>query len=216
MKILITAGPTREPIDPVRFISNRSSGRMGYALAEAARDLGHEVFLISGPVTLKRPSGLTAFIAVTTAAEMYDATMAYFPDADLTIMTAAVADYTPAHVASQKIKKSNQDVTLTLVRTRDILATLSTLKQPHQILVGFAAETENLFAYAKAKLHAKNLDFIAANDVHNPESGFGVEQNAVTLFARNGTVTDFPLQPKTELAIELIRKIIDSAPDVMQ
>ncbi len=185
---------------------------MGYALAMSAIELGHEVVLISGPTILHAPKGLCAFVKVTTAEEMYDATLAYASDADLIIMTAAVADYTPAQIADQKIKKGESEMVLRLVKTKDILGALGERKTESQCLVGFAAETQNLDLYAKDKLKRKHLDFIAANDVSGVDSGFDVDQNAITLFAKSGKVFELALQPKRTLADELLKIIFTNSP----
>ena len=215
MKYLISAGPTRENIDPVRYISNYSSGKMGYAIAEAARDAGHEVSIVSGPVSIQAPDGNIHTTFVTTAAEMAEAMKLAAPDADVIIMTAAVADYRPAACAKHKLKKNGDTLTLTLEPTEDILASLGKMKSPSQTLVGFAAETRELLAHAKDKLQRKNLDWIVANDVSLPDRGFGSEQNAATMIARNGDIIEFPLQSKYSLAAKII-SIIDAARGVSQ
>lgn len=207
IRVLVSAGPTRERIDPVRYLSNRSTGKMGYALACAARDAGCETTLVSGPTALPRPDGMT-FVAVESAAEMAGAVKAAAPDADLIIMAAAVADYRPAHPSQEKIKKGDGALTLELERTEDILATLGKNKRPGQVLVGFAAETEDLLAHAREKLERKNLDFIAANDVSRSDRGFGSGQNAITLLGRDGSALDFPLADKQELAHALLQTLL--------
>ncbi|WP_395734898.1 phosphopantothenoylcysteine decarboxylase [Prosthecobacter sp.] len=206
MRLLITAGPTREPIDPVRFLSNRSSGRMGYALAAAAHAAGHEVLLISGPVTLPAPSGVQ-LIRVETAREMYDAVRTHLPDCDAAIFSAAVADYRPTQAASQKIKKSATTLTLELERTEDILGSVRSQFGFTGFLVGFAAETENLIAHAQDKLQRKGCDLIIANDVSQSGIGFDSTENEVTLCFPLGKTTALPRQSKTVLAHELIRII---------
>ncbi len=186
-KVLITAGPTREQIDPVRYLSNYSSGKMGYALAEAARDRGADVTLVSGPVKLLAPAGITV-IPVVTAEEMYQATLACYGEMDIVIGAAAVADYRPDQTASQKIKKqgaAKDGIQLNLVANPDILQALGAAKK-HQYLVGFAAETENLLENAEKKLIAKKADMIIANDVSQPGVGFEVDNNAVTLVTKDG------------------------------
>lgn len=206
MRLLITAGPTREPIDPVRFLSNRSSGRMGYALAEAALAAGHEVLLISGPVTLPAPSGVQ-LIRVETAREMYDAVRTHLPGCTAAIFSAAVADYRPTQAASQKIKKSATTLTLELERTEDILGSVRSQFGFHGFLVGFAAETENLIAHAQDKLLRKGCDLIIANDVSQSGIGFDSTENEVTLCFPLGKTTALPRQSKTALAHELIHII---------
>jgi len=210
MRVLISAGPTREAIDPVRFISNRSSGRMGYALAEAAIKAGHHVKLVSGPVCLKAPEGLAEFVSVVSAADMSSAIKRLAPEGDLIIMCAAVADYRPVIALPSKMKKGEGSITLELVRTEDILASLGALKRPGQILVGFAAETEDLLANAEAKMRRKNLDWIVANDVGRPDRGFESGSNAATLLSSDGRRLDLPLQAKSSLARAILSAISPS------
>ncbi|MEG1980464.1 MAG: bifunctional phosphopantothenoylcysteine decarboxylase/phosphopantothenate--cysteine ligase CoaBC [Victivallaceae bacterium] len=207
MRILITAGPTREAIDAVRFITNHSSGKMGFALAEAAQAMGHEVVLIAGPVNLTPPL-VYQYIPVVSAAEMAQAVHANAPSAQVIIMSAAVADYRPAQPIRGKMKKKSGPLTLELERTEDILQSLGAAKQPGQILLGFAAESENLLAYAQDKLIRKNLDFIAANDISVPDRGFGAEQNEITLLGRDGSCRVLPLQDKKVLASALLKLIL--------
>ena len=206
MKVLITAGPTREPLDPVRFLSNRSSGRMGYALAEAALAQGHEVILITGPVALTPPRG-AQLIAVETAREMFEAVRSHLNDCDIAIFAAAVADYRPVTVTSQKLKKNSPTLTLELERTEDILGSARSVFGFTGCLVGFAAETENLIAHAQAKLARKGCDLIIANDVSQPGIGFDSPENAVTLCFASGVVHPLPRQPKDTLARTLFREI---------
>lgn len=197
-KILVTAGGTIEPLDPVRYIGNRSTGRMGYAIAEEAARRGADVVLVSGPASLADPAGVRV-IRVETARQMRVAVLAEFPTAAAVIKSAAVADYRPAAVAEQKIKKSEDDLTLHLVRNPDILYELGQKKE-HQVLVGFAAETCKVEEYARKKLAKKNLDFIVANDVSEADAGFGVETNRIKLIDRSGRMTPYPLMSKKELA----------------
>lgn len=206
MNFLITAGPTREPIDPVRFISNRSTGKMGYALAEAAHEAGHEVTLISGPVALTPPQGVQV-IDVTTACEMLHAVEAALPAADIYISTAAVADWRPATPSPTKLKKSAMSGTLQLVPNPDILKTIAPLKGD-RIFVGFAAETGDPQAEAQRKLIDKQLDYIVANDVTQPDAGFVVDTNRVVLYSRASQPLVFPLLTKTELARQLIAHLL--------
>ena len=203
MNILITAGPTREAIDPVRFLSNRSTGKMGYALARAAREAGHTVILVSGPVALEPPAGV-AVVAVESASDMACAVKSRAPEADLVIMAAAVADYRPRKISPGKLKKQPGALVLELERTEDILASLGQMKRPGQILVGFAAETDDLIAYAAEKLARKNLDWIAANLVGVPGRGFAADDNAVTLLGRGGERVELALQSKMSLAREIL------------
>lgn len=207
MKILISAGPTREAIDPVRFITNHSSGKMGYALAQAAVKRGWQVVLVSGPVDLPRPEGLAEFVQVVSAAEMADAVKSRFPAMDGAILCAAVADYRPVTVSNKKIKKSDDDLILHLERTEDILKTLGTMKNAQQILIGFAAETDDLEANALAKLKKKNLDWIAANKVGVPGRGFQADTNAITLYNAAGEKIELPLTDKASLAEEMLNRI---------
>ncbi|MBR7104744.1 MAG: phosphopantothenoylcysteine decarboxylase [Lentisphaeria bacterium] len=200
MKILITAGPTREKLDPVRFITNRSSGKMGYALARAAQMAGMEVTLVSGPVDLPAPEGVR-LIRIESAAEMAGAVFAEAPCQDMIIMAAAVADYRPAEVAEQKIKKQDGAFYLRLERTTDILAGLGKNKQPGQILVGFAAESENLLTNAQGKLERKNLDWIAANSVSD---GFGTDTDTIILLGKNGERIQIGPDSKQNVAVRLI------------
>ncbi|QAV26427.1 bifunctional phosphopantothenoylcysteine decarboxylase/phosphopantothenate--cysteine ligase CoaBC [Neobacillus thermocopriae] len=204
-KVLVTAGPTREKLDPVRFFSNHSTGKMGYALAEAARDFGADVVLISGPTALPSPPGVQ-MIRVESAQHMYEEVMNHFHDSDIVIKTAAVADYRPKYVADNKIKKQQGDYTVVLERTIDILQTLGEQKT-HQFLVGFAAETNDVEQYAKDKLARKNADMIVANNVVQEGAGFGTDTNIVTLFKRDGTTKQLPLLPKSEVAKEILREV---------
>ena len=209
MKILINAGPTRESIDPVRFITNHSTGKMGYALAAAAVSAGHEVTLVSGPVALTPPAGLKKLIRIVTAAEMAEAMKQYFPDADLTILCAAVADYRPKFYSASKLKKQDGGMMLELERTEDIALTLGQLKKPGQLLAGFAAETDDVEQNARKKLTEKNFDWIAANRVGIPGSGFGSDTNIVKVYAADGSMIDLGSGLKTELADRLIRIFTD-------
>jgi len=197
-KLLITAGPSREPLDPVRYISNRSSGKMGYALARAAVRRGAEVTLISGPTALEPPSG-ARLISVTTAAEMRDAVIKEFAQCTAIVMAAAVADYRPARVADQKMKRGKEPVELRLEPNPDILKELSD-KKDGKLLVGFAAETEELTANAEKKLREKNLDMIIANNVAEAGSGFDGDTNIATILDRTGAKRSLPLMSKDELA----------------
>ncbi len=205
MKILINAGPTRESLDPVRFITNHSTGKMGYALAGAAVKAGHEVTLVSGPVALTPPEGLASLIQIVSAAEMAEAMKNAFPSADLTILCAAVADYRPKYYSETKLKKQPGSMILELERTEDIALALGSRKQPGQLLAGFAAETDDVERNALQKLKTKNFDWIAANRVGIPGSGFGSDTNTVKLYAADGTVTDLGSELKTRLAEQLIR-----------
>ena len=179
--ITITAGPTREPLDPVRFISNHSSGKMGYALAEAALQFGAKVNLISGPVTIKAPTGVN-LINIESAEELLTESLTYAPQSDAFIGCAAVADYRAANIATQKMKKQGDELTLTLTKNPDVIAAIANLTQNRPYTVGFAAETQNVESYAKGKLQNKNLDMICANDVSKSGLGFNSDHNALTLY----------------------------------
>ncbi|QEK11994.1 bifunctional phosphopantothenoylcysteine decarboxylase/phosphopantothenate--cysteine ligase CoaBC [Crassaminicella thermophila] len=205
-KILITAGPTREAIDPVRYITNHSSGKMGYAIAERALDRGAEVLLISGPTNLKAPVGVNK-IDVNTTNEMYEAVLKSFEWADVVIKSAAVADYRPAMVAENKIKKDDNDFSIKLVRNPDILKELGKRKKDNKILVGFAAETQNLFHNAKNKIQNKNLDFIVANDLTKEGAGFKSDTNIVTIIDKNGQTKHYEKMPKIDLAEIILDKV---------
>lgn len=207
-KILVTAGGTIEPIDPVRYIANRSTGRMGYAIAEAAAAKGAEVVLVSGPTNLAEPAGVRV-VNISTAREMQRAVEAEYSTTDAVIMSAAVADYRPETVADNKIKKSDDALELKLVRNPDILLGLGA-KKAQQILVGFAAETTNVDEYARRKLAKKNLDYIVANDVSQADAGFGVATNRVKIFTRDGAVTAYPLMSKRELADIIIARVAEN------
>ena len=199
--VLISAGPTREPLDPVRFISNHSSGKMGYALAQAATDAGAKVTLISGPVAINAPE-VSRIIQVETAQHMLDAVLDHITHNNIYMATAAVADYTPESVSSSKIKKSAKTMTVELRKTEDILSTVA-VSNPHVFTVGFAAETNNLEQYARSKFVEKNLNMIIANQVGLPDRGFDSDDNAVSVFWENGQQA-FSLQPKKQLATGLI------------
>ena len=202
MRLLVTAGPTRERLDDVRFLSNRSTGKMGYAIAAAAAARGAEVTLISGPVTLPPPFGVRC-VSVESAQQMFEACWDAFPGVDIAVKAAAVADYTPAHYQAGKIKKSG-DMLLELRRTRDILQTLGAKKTAAQVLVGFAAEAADLEQNAMGKLQRKNLDFIAANDISRSDIGFGSEQNLVTLFFADGSKKTLEKAEKRQVAHALL------------
>jgi phosphopantothenoylcysteine decarboxylase/phosphopantothenate--cysteine ligase len=205
LRILVTAGPTRERLDPVRFISNLSSGKMGYAVAEAAVSRGADVVLVSGPVGLKCPEG-AELVQVTTADDMYKAVMRYFDTCGIVIMAAAVADYRVAEVSDVKIKKTENEFMVKLVKNTDILKELGKIKGD-KILVGFCAETCNLMEHAACKMDAKNLDMIVANDVTMEGAGFGTDTNIIKIMKRDGTVADLPLMSKLEAANRILDEI---------
>jgi phosphopantothenoylcysteine decarboxylase/phosphopantothenate--cysteine ligase len=207
VNILVTAGPTREPLDPVRFLTNRSSGKMGYELASAFAHIGHQVLLISGPTALDVPEGVD-FLPVETAADMHEAVSNYLGKMEIAIFAAAVADYTPAKVAPEKIKKSADTLTLELVKTQDILGTARSGLGYQGTLVGFAAETENLEANARAKLRRKDCDLVIANDVSKPGIGFDSDHNEVLLVYPDRT-DSLPLASKHDLAHQLVQAILE-------
>ena len=205
LTVMVTAGPTVEPIDPVRYITNRSTGKMGYAVAGAAAGRGAKTLLISGPTVLKPPDGVE-LINVETAAQMYEAVMKRYPDVDIVVKTAAVADYRPKDASSQKLKKHEGPLSLALVRNPDILAELGG-KKNKQVLVGFAAETSDLEKNSLQKVTGKNLDFLVANDITQAGAGFGSDTNIVKFVYPDGAVKQMPLMDKTVLA----RRILDEA-----
>ncbi len=204
--VLVTAGPTVEDIDPVRYVSNRSTGAMGYRLAEAARDRGARVILVSGPTALAVPHGVT-LVAVRSAADMDQAVSKHAGEASVVIAAAAVSDYRPSHASPSKLKKTDGPMDLALVRTPDILKGLGAAKGG-RLVVGFAAETDDLIANARRKLEAKNLDLIVANDVTEPGAGFGAPTNAVVLLRRDGQRRDVPLASKREVAEAVLDEVI--------
>ncbi|MCK0470702.1 bifunctional phosphopantothenoylcysteine decarboxylase/phosphopantothenate--cysteine ligase CoaBC [Halalkalibacter sp. APA_J-10(15)] len=204
-KVVITAGPTQEKIDPVRYFTNHSSGKMGYALAEAAKQLGAEVTLISGPTSLEHPTGVNV-VAITSAEEMYHAVDEAFTQSDILIKAAAVADYTPKNVYDQKRKKQQGEWSIEMERTVDILQTISTKKTPSQVIVGFAAESEKVVEYAKKKLEKKNLDLIVANNISEVGSGFKGDTNQITIIHRNGEMKPFPMLSKQEAAFRILEE----------
>lgn len=206
LRCLVTAGPTREHLDPVRFLSNPSSGKMGYALAAAAAAAGWRVDLVSGPVALPPPQGLKVR-RVISAAEMLKLVQKLFPACDILIMCAAVSDFTPKKVFAHKVKKGKAELSVEFVPTVDILKTVAARKRPGQLAVGFAAETRNVEAYARKKLREKNLDFIVANQVNGTGKGFESDDNSVILIARDGTRTALGPAPKAKLARQLIARL---------
>jgi len=210
VRFLITAGPTREPIDPIRYISNRSSGKMGYAIAEAALAAGHDVTLISGPVNLEPTRG-AHFVSVSTSDEMFEATHRHADKCDICVLCAAVADYKPAKVSPAKIKKDRGQFSLELILTRDILASLGRKQDRQFLLVGFAAETGDVEENAQKKLRAKNCDIIVANDVSSTNSGMESDDNEVTIFFRTGEKERILRAQKKIIARELVKKIDEFA-----
>lgn len=206
MKVLVTAGPTREALDPVRYLTNHSSGKMGYAIAKAASRRGAEVTLVSGKTDLAKPAYVNV-VDITTAQDMYDAVMAEAESADVIIKAAAVADYRPASVSDNKIKKTDGDMSIPLERTKDILKTLGENKKDGQFLCGFSMETENMIENSRAKLARKNLDMIAANNVKVDGAGFGVDTNILTLITEDDQ-KQLPIMSKDEAANALLDEIL--------
>lgn len=207
-KVLITAGPTQEPIDPVRYISNHSSGKMGYALAKAAHEAGAEVILVSGPVSLSAPSGVKRIDVIRTK-EMKEVVLKYLPDVDVIIKAAAVSDYMPAEVLDHKMKKSRDELTLRLVKTDDIASLVGRYKKPRQLFIGFAAETDHVEEYARDKLNRKGMDYIVANNVSLPGSGFGSDTNIITVYNRDGQVFSLPQMNKLDVARRIMTLVGD-------
>ena len=208
-KVMITAGPTYERIDPVRFIGNFSSGKMGYALADEAAARGAEVTLVSGPVSINPSQPGVKVLNVESAREMHDTCQNLFPDTDIAIMCAAVADYAPAQVATHKIKRENQEVpVIELVKNPDIAASLGKIKRHGQMLVGFALETDNEQANAEDKIRRKNLDMIVLNSLRNPGTCFGTDRNKVSIITLDGACTEYPDKSKTEVAHDIIDAIV--------
>lgn len=206
-RVLVTAGPTCEDIDPVRFLTNRSSGRMGYALAAAAWAGGCEVTLVSGPTGLRPPWGCRC-VPVRSAAEMADAVLTEFPTHDILFMAAAVADYSPAQVFDQKLHKTGDGLALQLTRTRDILSDICGVRKPGQVVVGFAAETEQVRESARGKLTAKGLDWIAANDVSQKDAGFASKTNEILLLGAHGSEERLPMAPKIDIAAAILARVV--------
>jgi phosphopantothenoylcysteine decarboxylase/phosphopantothenate--cysteine ligase len=207
-KVLITAGPTYEAIDPVRFIGNRSSGKMGIALAEAAAEMGAEVTLILGPTHLLPKETSINLIRVESAKEMHSESVNIFNVIDIAIMAAAVADYRPRLVSYRKIKKTESTITIELEKTEDILQSLGNTKEEGQFLVGFALETDNELANAQGKLKRKNADLIVLNSLNDEGAGFGVDTNRVSLIFRNGNIIKFELAPKQTVAKNILENVV--------
>ncbi|GAB1760791.1 bifunctional phosphopantothenoylcysteine decarboxylase/phosphopantothenate--cysteine ligase CoaBC [Priestia megaterium] len=205
INVLVTAGPTVERVDPVRFFTNRSTGKMGYALAEQAAKLGASVTLVTGPTNLEYPKGVQV-VQIESAQQMLEAVMQRYHEADVVIKSAAVADYRPKYVFDQKMKKQPGEAVLELERTTDILRTLGERKE-HQLLVGFAAETEQVDEYAQKKLASKNLDMIVANNVTTEGAGFGTDTNIVTLYKRSGESKELPILSKHDVATEVLKEV---------
>ncbi|WP_338876818.1 bifunctional phosphopantothenoylcysteine decarboxylase/phosphopantothenate--cysteine ligase CoaBC [Spirosoma sp. SC4-14] len=203
-RVLITAGPTQEAIDPVRYISNHSTGKMGYAIARVFAEAGAQVSLVSGPTALPLPHPAIRRVEVRSAKEMYEASEAIFNEADIIVLSAAVADYTPLHVAEHKIKKKESTFSIELTKTTDIAATLGSQKHPDQLMMGFALETNDELANALKKLHSKNLDWIVLNSLRDPGAGFGHDTNKITVIDKDEQTYEFALKTKDEVAQDLV------------
>lgn len=206
--VVITSGPTQEAIDPVRFITNHSTGKMGTAIADKMAQQGARVVLISGVTNIKPKHPLVELVSVRSAEDMYQEAATHFPTADVMILAAAVADYTPKTKADQKLKKKEGDLKIELARTTDIAATLGKEKQAHQVMVGFALETNNALENAQRKLVKKNFDFIVLNDLSDKGAGFGHDTNKVTFLEQNGTITRYTIKTKVEVATDIVDKVI--------
>ena len=211
-KVLVTLGPTVEPLDPVRFISNHSTGKMGIEIAYALAERGAEVHILAGPIQKNLTLPDVEVTHVNTALEMYEAAISQFGQMDVAILTAAVADYTPAEVAKEKIKKSESDMSIKLVKTKDIAAALGEKKQKHQMLIGFALETENEVENAKSKLQRKNLDAIVLNSLRDSEAGFGYNTNKITILNQKGETFLFETKTKKEVAKDIVDYLVANMP----
>ena len=209
MRVLITAGPTYERIDPVRFIGNHSTGKMGFALAETFADRGFDVLLIAGPVHIVAVNPAIKRIDVVSADDMYRAVMQHFSESDVAVFCAAVADFTPTVAADRKIKRKTDDLVIRLKPTQDIAAAAGRQKRQGQFIVGFALETDDEEANAVDKMQRKNLDMIVLNSLNDQGAGFGYDTNKVTVIERNGRRTDLPLQSKTEVARRIVEAVIE-------
>jgi phosphopantothenoylcysteine decarboxylase/phosphopantothenate--cysteine ligase len=206
-KILVTAGPTREKIDPVRFLSNMSTGKMGYSVAESLAENGAIVTLVSGPVNLKIRHSNVTVIPVVSAREMFEQSLKIFPDCDAAILSAAVSDFTPAREFIRKIKRGKENLILELKPTIDIAETLGRMKKKNQVLVGFALESEDEIKNAVRKIKNKNLDFIVLNSLREEGAGFGTDTNRITIIDRNNNIENFELKLKKEVAGDIIKKL---------
>jgi phosphopantothenoylcysteine decarboxylase/phosphopantothenate--cysteine ligase len=206
---LVTAGPTHEAIDPVRFIGNHSTGKMGYAIARVLADRGAHVVLVSGPTALGPPHPDVEIVSVESAEQMYEACAARFQTSDIAVLAAAVADYRPAEVSKHKMKKTEAGLTLQLERTVDIAAQLASQKRSSQVVVGFALETDNELDNATKKLQEKNFDLVVLNSLRDAGAGFGHDTNKVTLLERDGKKQQYDLKPKNEVAVDIVEKIVE-------
>lgn len=207
LRVLVTAGPTQEALDPVRFLSNHSTGKMGYAIAAAARRRGAAVTLVTGPTALSAPAGVKT-VPVVSAREMYDAVLSALPEQDFVVKAAAVGDYRPAEAASDKLKKKDGDMTISLVRNPDILKAVGERRRPGQVICGFSMETRDLLENSAAKLESKNCDFIIANNLRTEGAGFGTDTNVVTILRRGGAPEQLPLQSKSALADGILDRML--------
>ncbi len=207
-KILVTAGPTYEPIDPVRFIGNYSSGKMGYAIAEELASQGAEVILVSGPTHLEPSNALITKIKIKTAQEMYTESVKYFPECDAAIMSAAVADFKPMVYFDKKVKRGEDEMQIKLEPNKDIAAELGKMKKKNQKLIGFALETNDEFENAKKKIKIKNLDFIVLNSLNEDGAGFGYDTNKISIIDKEHNHTNFELKPKKEVAVDIVNEVI--------
>jgi phosphopantothenoylcysteine decarboxylase/phosphopantothenate--cysteine ligase len=212
-KVLVTAGPTHEAIDPVRFIGNNSSGKMGFAIAEQLANEGAEVELIVGPTHLAPATHGVNVTRVTSAQQMYDACIARFAQMDIAVLAAAVADYRPIHTADQKIKKTTDNLVIELTKTQDIAAELGKQKKANQLMVGFALETENERANALKKIESKNFDLIVLNSLNDQGAGFGHDTNKVSIIYKSGLEKNFTLKSKKEVAKDIVNAIVDALPN---
>ena len=212
-KILVTAGPTYEPIDPVRYIGNHSSGKMGYAIAEELAYQGADVILVSGPTNLTLKNNSITLINVQTADEMYQASISKFNDCDAAIMSAAVADYKPKDQFDKKVKRTSDNMNIVLEPNKDIAAELGKIKKQNQILVGFALETNDEFENAIKKINNKNLDFIVLNSLKDRGAGFGVDTNKISIIDSSGKKDDFEVKPKSEVAKDIVNELIKRLSD---
>lgn len=203
-QILITAGPTKEFIDPVRFISNASSGKMGYAIAEELSSKGADVILVSGPTNIKCNSSQIKIVQVTTTLEMLQACQHYFDSVDIAIFAAAVADYRPLFTESSKIKKNDETITIQLTKNPDIAFEFGKIKKSNQLSIGFALETDNIVEYGKGKMQKKNFDFIVLNTTNGNGEGFGFDTNKISLLFKDNSIKHFPLKSKKEVANDII------------
>lgn len=207
--VLVTAGPTYEPIDPVRYIGNFSTGKMGFAIAEELANQGARVFLITGPTSLNTINKSISRIDVVTADEMYSAAINYFPKCDIAVMSAAVADFKPSELFQEKVKRGKDNLQINLVPNKDIAAELGKIKSKNQVLVGFALETSNELENATQKIKSKNLDFIVLNSLKEKGAGFGFNTNKISIIDKNGCKSDFELKLKNKVAIDIVNKLVD-------